>query len=188
MRFKRTSALVVLISSAVIASVLGLTIFGFYAYLECKEKSSRKNYRLALYGLNGRIFDKYVPVNLQAKIDREGAFKDSPTVYGTITNNSNKKIYSLKLKITFSDPERRVVYVDTFYPVGSDIESSAGITDIVKKTENFLSEGDSISFTRQLNNCPQELLDYLKSRLKFAKLKSVEAMKLSYKIEGLDIR
>lgn len=188
MRVKSRTIPVIAFSSVIIASVLTLTIFGFYAYLEWKEKNIRRNYKLLLYDLNGELFGKYITVNLQAKIERNGVFKGRPIVWGTIKNKSNKKIYSLRLKITFSRPSRQVVYVDTFYPVGLEIESLINIGDIAKKTKNFLLEGDSISFTHQLKNCPAEVCDYLKSKLKFAKFMRAKPLELVYKVEGLDIK
>ncbi len=188
MRLKPRTIPVIALSSLIIASVLALTIFGFYAYLEWKEKNIRRNYKLLLYDLNGQLFDKYITVNLQAKIERDGIFKGKPVVWGAIENKSNKKIYSLKLKIAFSDRSKQVVYVDTFYPIGLELESLINIGDITKKTKNFLSEGDSISFTHQLKNCPAEVLDYLKSKSKFAKITHAKPLELVYKIEGMDIK
>ena len=188
MRLKPRTIPVIALSSLIIASVLAITIFGFYAYLEWKEKNIRRNYRLHLEDINGRLFDKYIIVSLQAKMEKRGAFKGKPVISGTIANKSNKKIYSLKLKIAFSRPSEQVVYVDTFYPIGPGLESPIHIGDIAKKTKNFLSEGDSISFTHQLKNCPTEVLDYLKSKLKFAKSLMGKPLDLTYKIEGLDIK
>ncbi|MGB2705650.1 MAG: hypothetical protein WBC74_02170 [Candidatus Omnitrophota bacterium] len=185
MRIKQTSTLVIIISSSVIVAVLALTLFGFYAYLEWKEQNIRKNYRIALYDLNARVFGKYILINLQAKFGTEGASRGRPVVEGTVKNTSNKKIYSLKLKVSFCDPKRQVVYVEGFYPVGTEPESLVNIGGI---TENFLKENDSISFKHQLKNCPQEVNDYLKAKSKFSKLSDVGRLSLVYKIEGLDIK
>jgi len=185
MRIKRTSALVIVISSSVIISVLILTILGFYAYLEWKEKTIRKNYQLALYDLNGRVFAEYITIDLFPAIEAEGPFKGKPVIEGTVRNTSNKSIYSLKLKIAFCDPERRVAYIDRFYPVGTALDSPAAAGDV---TENFLRENDSISFKRQLINCPPEVVRYLKSKSNFARVDRAGPLRLEYKIEGLDIR
>ncbi len=185
MRIKRTSALVIIISSSVIVTVLALTIFGFYAYLEWKETDIDKNYRLGLYDLNARVFDKHILINLQAKLGAKGASRGKPIVEGTVKNASNKKIYSLKLRIAFCDRQRQVIYVDKFYPIGADPESLVNISGI---TENFLKEGDSISFERPLKNYPQEIESYLRTKSKFAKLPDVETLSLVYKIEGFYIK
>jgi hypothetical protein len=173
MRLKPRTIPVIALSSLIIASVLALTIFGFYAYLEWKEKNIRRNYKLLTEDINGELFAKYIIVNLQAKIEERGTFKEKSVVTGTIKNTSKKKIYSLRLKISFSDKNEKVVYVDTFYPIGPEI---------------FLAEGDSISFTHQIKNHPKEVLDYLKSKLRFAKSAYTKPLKLAYKIEGLDIK
>lgn len=188
MIIKHRSSLVITISSVIIASVLALTIFGFYAYLEWKEKKSNRNYRLAIYDFDAELFDKYVIVYLQARVERDGIFKGEPVIEGTIKNASNKKIYSLKMKIAFCDPEGRVLYVDTIYPVGMELEPLVNIGDIAKKTKSFLLEGDSISFTYQLKSCPPRVRDYLNSKLKLVKVEDNEPLELVYKIEGLDIR
>ena len=188
MRVKPRTIPVIVFSSLIISSVLALTIFGFYAYLEWKEKNMQRSYRLALYDLNAHLFGKYISINLRAKIDKKDVFKGKPIIVGTIKNASNKKIYSLKLKVAFQDSQGQVVYVDTFYPIGFDYESPVHISDITKKTKNFLLEGDSISFTYRLRNCPPIVMDYLKSRLKLINRERVEPLKLTHKIEGLDIR
>ena len=185
MRIKRISTLVITISSLVIISVLGLTIFGFYAYLGWKVKVIRQNYRAALYDLNGRTFARYVTIDLQPGIGTDGALKGKPVVEGTLKNSSNKKIYSLKLKIAFYDSLRRAIYVDRFYPVGPALESPANAADV---TENFLRENDSISFVQPLKNCPSKVLLFLKSKLGFAKINDKEPIDFEYKIEGMDIR
>ncbi|OGW75791.1 MAG: hypothetical protein A2Z72_05245 [Omnitrophica bacterium RBG_13_46_9] len=188
MYIKLRSILVITVSSLIIASVLALTIFGFYAYLEWKEENGRGNYRRALYELSGNLFSKYILINLKARIDKEGIFKNRPVIEGTIKNTSSKKIYSLKLKIVFSDTQRHVVYVDTFYPIGLEFDSLANIGEIAKETKNFLLEGDSISFKHRLKNCPPQISEYLKSKLNFAKVGRAAPLQLEYKIEGVDIR
>jgi len=185
MRIKRVSTLVILISSLVIISVLGLTIFGFYAYLGWKVKDIRQNYKLALYDLNGRVFGRYITLKLYPVISARGAFKGRPVVEGTVKNSSNKRIYSLKLKIAFYDQGRRVAYVDRFYPVGSAPESPANTPDV---TENYLRENDSISFIQPLKNCPPKVLLFLKSKSGFARARGTEQFDFEYKIEGMDIR
>ncbi|MBL7156799.1 MAG: hypothetical protein ISS92_01415 [Candidatus Omnitrophica bacterium] len=185
MRLKPRPTLVIMVSSLIIASVLALTIFGFYLYLEWKGKNIRRTYKLAIHDLNGQLYEKYILINLRAKIAQEGTFNKRPIIWGTIKNASNKKIYALRLRIAFYDPQNRVVYVDTFYPIGAGPEP---LIDIVDITKNFLQEGDSISFTHQLKNCPPEVLNYLKSKLKFVKLVHAELLELKYKIEELDIR
>lgn len=188
MVLKQKSLLIVIISSLVIASVLALTIFGFYAYLEGKEKKIKRNYRLAIYDVNAQLFEKYIAINLKATIDQEGISKNKPVIEGTIKNTSDKKIYSLKMKIAFCNPEGEVVYADTLYPVGSEFESPVNIGEIAKKTKSFLLEGDSISFVYQLKNTPPEVRDYLKSCQKFVKAQDAGHLELVYKIEGLDIK
>ncbi len=185
MRIKRTSALVIIVSSSVIMIVLALTIFGFYAYLEWKETDTVKNYRLSLYDLNARVFNRLVLLNLKANLGTEGALKGKPVIEGTVENISNKKIYSLKLKISFYDHQNRAIYVDRFYPVGAEPEPLVNISGF---SENFLGEGDSISFKHPLRNCPREIVDYLIAELNFVKLPDNKKLNLVYKIEGLDIK
>ena len=177
MATRHRSTLVITISSLVIASVLALTTFGFYAYLEWKTTAIRKSYALATHDFNSKLFNKYVIANLQAGLGTKGAFKGKPIVEGTIKNTSNKKIYSLGLKITFSDPDGEVVCMDMIYPLSSEFG-----------TKSFLLEGDSISFRHQLKNPPPEIFEHLKSKLKFAKTKSAKPLELVYKISSMDIR
>lgn len=179
---------VILFSSLIMALALMLTIFGFYAYLKVKEEKMQLDYRATIYDLNARLFAKYIPITIQAKIETEDTFRDKPVAEGTITNSSNKKIYSLKLKLIFYDKNDRVLYVDTFYPIGVEFESLLDIADITDETKNFLAEGNSISFTHKLTNCPDSVCEFLEAKLKFAKSQEAEPIRLEYKIEGLDIR
>ena len=169
MALKQRSALVIVISSAVIASVLALTIFGFYAYLRWKEKNMEKNYKLATYDLDAHLFEKYIVIDAKPKIAAKGTHKGKPVVEGTIKNTTEKRICSLKMKIAFCNREGEVVYVDRIYPVG-------------------VGGRDSISFACQLKNCPPEVLGYLKSKSQFVKAGSYEPLEFIYKVEGLDIR
>jgi hypothetical protein len=188
MRMKPRTILVITFSSLIIAAVLSLTIFGFYAYLEWKEKDIRRNYRNALYEQNGQLFKKYIHVDVRARIDTDGIFKGRPIVEGTIKNKSDKRIYSLKLKIALHDAEKQVVYVDRFYPIGPDLESLVTIAELTTITKNFLLEGDSISFKHRLRNCPPSVIHFLQSKLDFAKAGSAQPLELSYKIEGVGLR
>lgn len=188
MLIKRTSSLVIILSSATIICVLALTTFGFYAYLEWKEKNTRRHYRLATYEMNAELFGKYVIIYSQAKIGTEGIFNNRPIVEGTIKNTSNKKIYSLKMKVSFRDAEGHIVFVDTFYPIGTDIDVLSNIAEMTSSMKSFLLEGDSISFTYRLKNCPQKVLDHLRSKLHLAKVKSAEGLEFIHKVEGLALR
>jgi len=188
MVIKQKSTLIIGISSLVIAMALAATIFGFYAYLEWKEKNIRRNYRLFLFDSDAELFGKYVLVYLDAKIDAEGTIREKPIIEGTIKNNSNKKIYSLKMKVAFCDPEGKVCYTDTFYPVGGDFNPLVNIPDITKKAKSYLHEKDSVSFAYIIKNCPPEVTEYLKSKLQFAKSPDSRPLELVYKIESMDVR
>ena len=185
MGIKKKSLLIIILSSLVISSVMALTLFGYYAHLEWKEKGARRNYRRAVYEMNAKLYGKNVSISLQAKIDRGDNFKDKPIVEGAIKNNTGKKISALKLKIAFYDNAQRVVYADSFYPVGSRFER---IVELGDTTESFLEEGDSLSFTHLLRNCPPKVIAYLKSKLKFAKDTGPRPFKLKLDIEEMDIR
>ena len=185
MRIKPRTIPIVTLSSIIIASVLALTIFSFYVYLGWKEKNIERKYRISLQDLNAQLFRKYIMLDVQARIGSEEGFKNWPLVCGTIKNKSNKKIYSLKLKVSFSDPEGRVLYVDSFYPVGPKVRA---LIDMGNITKSFLLEGDSVSFNHQLTNCPTVVSEYLRSKLKFAKEGDTVPLTLKYSLETLDIK
>lgn len=186
MTIRRISSQVIVVSSVIICSVFALTLFGFYAYLQWKEEGMRIRYKAAICDIDTHLFEKYVLINLRAKIAKNGIYKDKPVVEGTIKNISNKQIYSLELKITFYDSQRRVIYQDSFYPISSSFETS--LTDIGDNTKNLILEGDSSSFTHQLVNCPPKVIYYLKAKMDLAKLERPAPLELAYKIERLDIR
>jgi hypothetical protein len=188
MRIKSRTRPVIILSSLIIISVMVLTMLGFYAYLEWKEKNMRNTYYEDLYKLNAQIFKKHISVILKAKFETEGYLKETPVVYGSIKNNLDKKIYSLKMKVRLFDQDQKVLYLDTFLPIGYDLETFIDIRELIFNTENFLGEGDSISFEHQIKNCPPKVLDYFKSQLKFAKSENVKYINLKYDIEGLELR
>ena len=188
MRIKSRTRPVIILSSLIIISVMILTMFGFYAYLEWKEKNIRSVYYEDLYKLNAQIFKKHIYVDLKARLETKGYFKGTPVIYGTITNNLDKKIYSLKMKVRLFDQEQKVLYVDTFFPIGYDMEAFVDIRELIFNTENFLGEGDSISFDHQIRNCPPKVMDFFVSQLKFAKTKDVKPINLKFDIEGLELR
>ena len=185
MPFKPRTILIIFVSSLIIASVLALTMFGFFAYLEWTKKHMRNEYKLALYELNGKLFNQYVIVDLYPKIGERGIFRNKSIIAGTIKNISEKGIYSLKLKIGFYNKDGKTIYVDTFYPTGLEFEPLRRMGDV---TKNFLRKGDSISFKHELKKCPTQLLYYLKSKAKFAKSEKAGAITLKYTIEGLEIK
>ena len=139
MIIKQRGPLVITISSLVIASVLALTLFGFYAYLEWKQKNIEDSHRLAVYEFDARLFGKYIIVYLEAKTDAGGIFKGKPVVEGTIKNTSNKTIYSLKLKIALRDREDKVIYADTFYPVWAEPEFLINIASGTDTSSNVMA-------------------------------------------------
>lgn len=175
MHLKYRTVLIIILSSVIISSVLTLTIFGFYAYLEWKSQTTRRNYQISLHDINAELFSKYIAIELEPKIDKEGVFQDKPILEGAIKNTSDKAIYSLRLRIAFRDNEHRVVHVDHFYPIGPGFRS-------------FLRGGDTLSFKYRLKNCPQKVTDYLDAQLRFAKDPGPGQLELVYKIEGIDIK
>ncbi len=185
MRKKVRTFLVVGVSFLVIAAALGLTVFGFYAYLEWKKQNLENDYARSFRSLNAQLFQDMIKIKVWGKVERKGGARGRPMIEGTITNGSNKTIYSLKLKVSFKDPENRVVYITSFYPVDPEEFSMRSLTD---PTKNFLSEGNTISFAHQLNNCPPQVYNYLRSKLKFAKARGVPPLTIEYKIDSVDLR
>ena len=108
MRFKHRTVLVILLSSIIISSALGLTIFTFYTYLEWKEKNIGKNYTLLTHDLNAQLFNKYIIIDLESKINKEGIFRDKPIVEGTIKNMSNV-LWSSLLGLLTINLENRLI-------------------------------------------------------------------------------
>ena len=170
-RIKPRSILIVTFSSVLISLVLFLTVLGFFVYLEWRTRNIDRDYFTHLCELNVRLFERFIDIELSPVIEDRKVY-----IVGSIKNNSNKKIYSLRLKIGFYDLQNRAVYVKRFYPIG------------VGARAYFLAPGDSISFKKILTNTPDKVTRYVTSKYEFAKREETVSLKLMYKIELLDIR
>ena len=173
MIIKKKSILVIVLSITLITLVLITTLIGFYLYLNWKEENTKSLYLTSLYELNAKLYAKYISItSILIKIDEEEFFKGKPIIEGRIKNTSNKKIRSLKLKISLLDKDGRVLYMGLFYPLRIDSHS-------------YLAPNDAISFKHLLKNCPKDITSYLKMKTRFAKEKKKEAIDIDYKIEEL---
>lgn len=182
MIIKKKSILVIVLSSTVVAVVLVITLFGFYIYLNLKEENNNDAYISDIRQLNAKLYSKCILISsVVIKIGEEGAFKNEPVVEGQIKNTSNKKLVSLKLKLSLLDKDGRVLYMDAFYPLRH--KSYFGV--ISEETGNFLAPSDSVSFKHILRNCPNDIEIYLKMKKQFAKEKKKETINIEYKIEEL---
>jgi len=181
---KKKSIIVIILSTMLISLVLIITLVGYYLYLNWQEENDRLTYCDSLYELNAKLFSKYVDVSyVNLKMDTEGVFKGNPVVEGRITNRSDKKLLSIKLRIAVKDKEDRVLYTESFYP----LQKSTYVPILTEGTGQFLSPGDSISFSHILKNCPRQVVSYLDMRTQFAKGKNPKAMDLEHKVTELII-
>lgn len=186
MLIKKKSIIVITLSSIIISLVLILTVIGFYLYLCLKERDASDQYLKSLSEINAKIYSKYIAVSpLVIKIDEEGIFEGEPIVEANINNQSEKKIKSFKLKLSIFDRDRKVLYLDTFYPIRP--ESYFGV--VANDTGNYLAPGDTLSFKHILKNCPKEIESYLKIKSRFAKKKDAGDLEIGYecKIEEVII-
>lgn len=180
MIIKKKSILVIFLSCLVITAVLVITLIGFYIYLGWIEEKDENVYHTSLYELNAELFSKYIYMStIVLKIGASGVFKNKPIIEGAITNKSNKKILSMKIKFAIMDKEKRVLYIETFYPIRSYV-NIAGIED---ETKNYLAPENSISFKHILRYCPKHILRALENRKQFAKGKAAEDLNLDVKIK-----
>ena len=182
MFIKRKSILVIFLSSTIIALVLVMTLVGFYLYLNWTLENDKNLYKNALYELTAKLFEKYISVaDIVLKIESEGQLEGEPVVEGHIVNKTNKKVLSIKMKVSVSDNDSRVLYTESFYPLGQ----SQYLAVIKKETGNYLAPNDAISFKHLLKNCPKEILTYLRMKTRFAKEKKSQSLGVNYKIEEL---
>jgi hypothetical protein len=175
MIIKKKSILVIILSILLISLVLIATLIGYYLYLNWKEENTKSAYLTSLYELNAKLYAKYISItSILIKIDEEEFFEGKPIIEGHIKNTSNKKIRSLKLKISLLDKDGRVLYMDLFYPLRIDSYS-------------YLAPNDAISFKHLLKNCPKDITSYLKMKTRFAKEKKKDPINIDYKIEELTL-
>lgn len=182
MIIKRKSTFVIFFSSSLITLVLVITLAAFYLYLNFKEENNKLAYQKSLYELNAQLFAKYVDIaSVILKIGDKGYFRNRPIFEGKITNRSDKKILSLKIKVAVMDSKNKTIYSTSLYP----IQPETYLTVIPKGTGNFLAPGDSISFKHILKNYPKDIMTILLMKNTFAKGKDAEKLNIDYKIEGL---
>jgi len=185
MIIKKKSILVIIISSALISVVFVMTLIGLFLYFDWMEQNERDQYLKTLYELNAGLFEKYLSFeSLIVKIGSSGYFEGKPVVEGTIQNRSNKKILSIKVKLSLVNQDKKVIYVESFYPLWS----KTYVPLLSKKTGTYLSPSDSISFKHILGNCPRNVVSYLKEKNLFAKSKGKEDLQLRYRMEEVMIQ
>ena len=179
---KRKSILVIFFSSVLIALVLIVTLIGFYIYLNLEEEQGDNAYQRSLYDITAQLYSKYIYISKTVlKIGTKGFFDGKPVVEGAITNNSEKKVTFMKLRVSVIDKDDRVLYMENLYP----LHAYTHLSVISQDTGNYLAPKDTISLKHILRHCPRYIIGYLKAQNEFAKGKSSEVLRVDMKLKKL---
>lgn len=166
MIIKEKSLIVALVSGLIICGVLVLTLVGYLAYLELKDKELKSSYQQLLQKVNVKLYSRHVAITgLVATIESAGSLKGRPVLEGRITNNGFRDISDILIMIRFLDKDGAVLYEVVFHPQ----EPSLGSSSLTQVTLPYLSApkspiktGSSLPFKKILTNCPGGIISELK--------------------------
>ena len=162
MLIKRKSLIVALVSSAVIALVLILTLVGYYIYLELKGEEFKRYYEELLGKSKAKVYSRYIEVGkLDARIENTGALKGKPIIEGIVVNRGSKNITGLIVRVSFLDKDNAVIYESDVRPQ----EPALGSSGIVHVTIPYIytsprvvfKPNEQITFKKIITNCPTEI-------------------------------
>ncbi|RKY42568.1 MAG: hypothetical protein DRP85_02210 [Candidatus Makaraimicrobium thalassicum] len=188
MFIKKKNIVVIIFSSVIIAVVFVSTLIGYTIYVQWKEDSFALKYRNSIYRLTAELFRKEIAMsNVNVKVGVEEPFPGMPLLEGSLRNNFNKTIDSIRIEVSFLEQDGTVVYNDWFHPLGEQHSVSSPLFSGMEQTRNLLLPGEGISFRHLLRNCPRELIAQLSTKSKFARSHSKDKIRLVYSITGLSV-
>lgn len=192
MFIKRKHIVVIITSSIIIIAVFVFTLIGYLFYVQWKKDSLALRYRSFLYRLTAELFKNDITIsNINVKTGGEDLFSKILFVEGSLKNNSNKTITSIRIKLSFLKQDGTILYNSWLFPLGEHPEEELGGTvdfSEGKQTKNVLLPGDGISFKHFLRSCPREIIEQFSVKTGFAKSFSLrDRAKLVYAITGVTV-
>jgi len=166
MIIKKKSLVVALVSSFIICGVLVLTLVGYLAYLELKDKELRSSYQQLLQKVNARLYARHISISgFVTTMKTTGSLKSKAVMEGSITNNGYREISDILIMVKFRDKDDAVLYEVVFHPQ----ESSSGAPRLTQVALPYLSgtpktalkKGATLAFKKMLTHCPDRILSEL---------------------------
>jgi hypothetical protein len=159
---KRKSLIVALVSSAVIALVMVITLVGYFVYLEYKGKEFARHYQEMLQKAKARVYSGYISIGkLDARIENTGALKGKPIIEGVIKNTGTRDVSDLAIDVSFIDKDGAVIYQTWFHPQEPSIPAQQvpyfGIPYLKQSPRTTLKAGEEVVFKRVMYGCPTEI-------------------------------
>ena len=160
---KPKSALVVILSSAVIASALIFSLIGYYVYSELREQKSAIACAETLKKLQARMLIKRVALSeLSCEVETSGPLKGATVIKGVVTNSSGRPLHSIVVKVKFLDASGASIYEALLQPLeptfGLHQLGSATMSYLTGMPTNFLAPNISKTFKSIIRNYPKGLL------------------------------
>lgn len=186
MFLKKKHLLVIVFSSLIITIVFVSTIVVYSIYIQWKKDTFTLQYKTSIYKLTAKLFEKEIVLsNVNVRMEKDGSLNKLPLFEGTLKNNSEKTITSVRIRVTFTNSIGTVVYNDWFHPLGEQYLGRTSLSHASKDTRGILPPGESIFFRHYLRNCPRDLAEQISSKKNFAKADKNNDVKLSYSITGV---
>jgi hypothetical protein len=166
MLIKKKSLIVATVSGMIICCVLVLTLIGYIAYLELKNRELANRYDEMLQKVNAKFYSRQIAISdLAAVVDDSGPLKGRPVVQGVLKNKGNRDISDLLMKLRFQDMGGAVLYEAVFHPqepaLGSASLTQVPIPYISSQHMEPVMRGGELRFKKILANCPVEICDRL---------------------------
>lgn len=190
MTIKKKSLVLGMISSLVLCSVVTLTLFGYFFYLQLKEKEAKREYLELLHGVNAKAYAKHIEiVKLEARIEKAGVLRGEPLIEGVIKNNGPKNLNDIVLKLKFLNHDGASIYGTAIRPHESYLISSGRsqipIPRLSSSSKIVLRAYGELAFKKILTPCPEAIISELKNGVIFSKSSLTELGKINYEITSV---
>ena len=162
MIIKKKSLIVAIVSSFIICGVLVLTLVGYLAYLEFKDKELQSVYQQLLQKVNAKLYSRHIEISgLTIAMESSGTLKGKPIIEGILRNKGYREVTDILMLVRFLDKDGAVLYEVVFHPQ----EPSLGVSNLTQVTLPYISrypktsikQGATFPFKKILTNCPKEI-------------------------------
>ena len=187
---KLKSLIVIILSSALISSVILLTIFGISLYIGWQERESAKLHKGKVAALNAKSYRDLIEIDgLQARYEEEGIYKEKCLLVGAIKNNGYRTISSLELSVEFLNTSDIVIFKDDFLPLKASVmprkTTIAALSLFTSGKESPLLPGESLRFKYVMSEQKNKnIVSPIKDR-KYATNPNEWSGKLIHKVTGI---
>lgn len=164
---KKKSFVVAMVSGCIICGVLVLTLIGYVAYVEMKNKERVEVYRELLRNVNAKVYSKHLNISgLNVKIESAGPLRGKPVIEGRLRNTGYREVSDIIIRVKLTDLDGAVLYEVLFHPqepsLGSSGLAQVPIPYISGQTKSSILPDGTVTFKKILSSCPKEIVDELR--------------------------